>query len=89
MVAPALFGLLGLSLLLADEGDVERAIELYAPASRYPFVSSSRWFEDVAGREIASAAATLPAEQRAAARQRGQARDLAATAEELLTELRT
>jgi predicted ATPase len=80
--------LAGIALLLADEGEVERAVELYALASRYPFVANSRWFEDVVGREIAAAAATLSAERDATARQRGHARDLEATAAELLAEFR-
>ena len=79
--------LAGSALLLADEGEAERAIELYALASRYPFVANSRWFEDVVGRQIAAVAATLPPHLVAAARERGQARDLDATVAELLIEL--
>jgi tetratricopeptide (TPR) repeat protein len=77
-----------ISLLLADQGDVERAVELYALASRYPIVAKSRWFEDVAGRQIAAVAATLPPDVVTAAQERGRARDLWETAEELLEELR-
>ena len=75
------------ALLLIDEGETERAIELYALASRYPFVANSRWFEDVAGRHIAAAAAALPLEMVQAARERGRARDLDATVKELAIEL--
>ena len=75
------------ALLLADQGEPERAIELYALASRYPYVANSRWFEDVAGRHIASMAAGLPADEVAAAQERGRARDLDATVNELLVEL--
>jgi DNA-binding SARP family transcriptional activator/predicted ATPase len=89
MLMPALFGLAGIALLLVGEGELERAIELYALASRHPFVANSRWFEDLTGRHIAPVAATLPAERVATARKRGQARDLAATVGELLSELRT
>jgi tetratricopeptide (TPR) repeat protein len=85
---PCLYAVLMLSLVLADEGEVERAVELYALASRYPRVANSRWFEDVAGRHIATVAATLPPDVVAAARERGRARDLEATVEELLAELR-
>jgi predicted ATPase/DNA-binding CsgD family transcriptional regulator len=81
--------LAGIALLLADEGQVERAVELYALASRYPFVANSRWFEDVAGSQITALAANLPEAAVTAARQRGQARDLDATLTELLSELRT
>jgi tetratricopeptide (TPR) repeat protein len=75
------------ALLLMDAGKMEKAVELYALASRYPFVANSRWFEDVAGREIAAAAATLPPDVVAAAQERGRARDLWVTMEELLAEL--
>jgi predicted ATPase len=75
------------ALLLADGGRVERAVELYALASRYPHVANSRWVEDVAGKHIAAAATTLPPEVVAAAQERGRARDLWATVEELLAEL--
>jgi tetratricopeptide (TPR) repeat protein len=75
------------ALLLADQGEQERAVELYALASRYPHVANSRWFEDVAGRHITAFAATLPPEVVAAAQARGRARDLWETARELLAEL--
>ena len=75
------------ALLLADQGQKERAIELYALALQSPFVANSRWHEAVAGRHIAAAAECLPPEVVAAAEARGRARDLWATAEELLEEL--
>jgi len=76
-----------MALLLADRGEVERAVELCALASRYPYVANSRWFEDVAGRHIASAASTLPPEVVEAAQERGRVRNLEATIAELLKEL--
>ena len=84
---PLLYGLPALALLLADQGERVRAVELYTLASRYPLVADSRWFEDVAGRHIASVAATLPPELVTAAQARGQARDLESTAAELVVEL--
>jgi hypothetical protein len=82
------------ALLLADEDgrstpDVERAVELYALASRYGYVANSRLWEDIAGREIAAAAAALPPDVVAAAQERGRARDLWATVEKLLAEFRS
>jgi predicted ATPase/DNA-binding SARP family transcriptional activator len=77
----------GIAMLLADQGETERAVELYALASRYPTGARSRWYEDVVGRHIAAAAATLPPDVVAAAQERGRARDLAATVAELLAEL--
>jgi hypothetical protein len=76
-----------MALLLADQGENERAVELYALASRYPLVAKSRWFADVAGRQIAAVAAALPAGRVAVLQERGRARDLEATAAELLAEL--
>jgi hypothetical protein len=71
------------ALLLADAGEVERAVELYALASRYPYVANSRWFEDVVGKPVSAVATSLPQEIVATAQERGRARDLWATAEEL------
>ena len=80
------------ALLVASAGEVgpaqrERAVEIYALASRYPFVANSRWFYDVFGRHIDAIAANLPPEVAEAARERGRARDLQATVKELLVEL--
>jgi hypothetical protein len=83
----ALLSLPAMALLFLDEGAPERAVELYALASRYPYVANSRWFEDVAGKEIAAAAESLPPDVVARAQERGRARDLWATMEELLEEL--
>jgi hypothetical protein len=77
-----------MALLLAGEGEIERAVELYALASWYPLVAESRWFTDVVGKQIAAAADTLPAGRVAVLEQRGRTRDLEASVEELLTELR-
>jgi len=76
-----------IALLLADQGETERAVELYAMASRYPKIANSQWFEDVAGKHIAAVADALLPEVVAAAQERGRARDLVATLEELLEEL--
>ena len=75
------------ALLLADSGEHEQAVEIYALAYRYPFVANSRWFGLVFGRHIEAVAATLPPEVAEAARERGRARDLKATVKELLVEL--
>jgi hypothetical protein len=86
-ILPILHALPAVALLLADRGEAERAVELYALASRYPFVASSRWFEDVAGKHTAAAATGLPPDAVAAAQERGRTRDLWATVEELPAEL--
>jgi tetratricopeptide (TPR) repeat protein len=76
-----------MALLFLDDGEIERAVELYALASRYPYVACSHWLEDVAGKHIAAMAAGLPADVVAAAQDRGRARDMDATVKELLVEL--
>jgi len=76
-----------MTLLLVDRGEVERAVELYALVARHPWAPNSRWFEDVVGKHIIAAAATLPSGVLAAARERGQARDLETAIAELLAEL--
>jgi DNA-binding SARP family transcriptional activator/predicted ATPase len=84
---PLLWALPATALLLAGEGENERAVELYALASRYPLVAKSRWFADVAGDTLAEVAAALPAERVAVLKERGRTRDLEATAAELPTEV--
>jgi predicted ATPase/DNA-binding SARP family transcriptional activator len=86
-LAPAVFSIALVALLLANQGEAERAVELYALASRHPYVGNSRYQEDTVGRHIAAAAATLPPEVAAGAQARGRARDLEATVAELLVEL--
>jgi predicted ATPase/DNA-binding SARP family transcriptional activator len=84
---PLMFAVPATALLLADQGEKERAVELYALASCYAVVANSRWFEDVAGRHIAGVASSLPPEVVTAAQERGRARDLEATVKELVVEL--
>ena len=84
---PRITPLPAMALLFLDDGALERAVELYALASRYPYVACSHWFEDVAGTHIADMSAGLPADVVAAAQERGRARDLDATVKELLVEL--
>jgi len=76
-----------IALLLADQGKAERAVELYALASRYPLVAESRWFADVAGNRIAEIAATLPEEQVAILQERGRSRDLDMEVADLFAEM--
>lgn len=75
-----------LALLSADQGEPERAVELYALAKRYPSVAESLWYEEVAGKHITILAATLPPDVVEAARRRGRALDLEATIAEYLTQ---
>ncbi len=81
------YALASIALLLADQGEILQAVELYALVSRYPFVAKSRWFAHVYGRPIEEAARGLDPEEVEAARVRGQALDMWTTAEDLLVEL--
>jgi predicted ATPase len=84
---PMRFELPAMALLALDGGDRERAVELYAAARQSPYIARSRWFEEIAGREIARAAADLAPDVAAAAEARGAARDLWSTALALYEEL--
>lgn len=79
-----LFALPGLALYLARRGEVERATTVWALAQCYPFVANSKWYEDVVGHELEALASSLPPHVAEAARERGRALDLWATAAELL-----
>jgi predicted ATPase len=79
--------LLGFALLLVDSGETTRAIELYALAVEHPYIGNSRYRADIDGRHISASGETLPRDVVAAAEQRGRARDLWATVEELLAEV--
>ena len=63
-------------LPLADKGQQERVVEVYAMASRYPLVANSRLMEYLAGRHITAVAAQVPADAAAAAQDRGRTRHL-------------
>jgi predicted ATPase/DNA-binding SARP family transcriptional activator len=84
---PVMYGLPVAALLLADQGALERAVEVYACASRYDFVAKSRWFEDVVGQELRTMAASLPAEAVQSAQEQGRLKDWGVMAAELLSEL--
>jgi hypothetical protein len=84
---PLMYGLPVAARLLADRGAVERAVEIYACAGRSEFVANSRWFQDLVGARIEAAAAHLPQEALAAARQRGEAQDWEAMARQVVGEL--
>ena len=73
--------------MIAGSFFCERAVEVYALASRYPCVANSHWFEGLVGKHVTAIAATLPLEAVAAAQERGRARDPEATVAELLAEL--
>jgi hypothetical protein len=86
--APRLLAALpGAALALADRGQVERAVEVYALACRFPLVARSHLFDRIAGQAIVAAAQSSPPHVVAEARARGQNLDVWATVETLLGEL--
>jgi len=82
-----LAGLPAGALLLLDQGEIIRAIELYALVRRHPSPAGSVWHEDVAGKQIAAASSCLPPEVVEAAQERGRGLDLWQTAKEVMEEL--
>ena len=75
------------ALLLADSGAPERSAELDALIEGAHNMGENLWSRDVARRELAAIVAALPPDIAAAAQARGRARDLWATARELLAEV--
>jgi tetratricopeptide (TPR) repeat protein len=77
--------LAAIALLLAEEGKAERAVELYSLLTKqWPMLASSRWYYDIAGRFVESAATSLPPEVAAAAQARGRSLDLWQAVDDLL-----
>jgi tetratricopeptide (TPR) repeat protein len=72
--------------VLAERGEAERAVDIYALLNRHEFVANARWFSDVFGQVVEKAAANLPPDTVAAAQARGEASDLWQAAQELLVE---
>lgn len=79
---PLIYALPVAARLLADRGEVERAVEAYACAGRSGFVANSRWFQDLVGAHLEAAATRLPEAQ-----ERGQAQTWEEMARQLLAEL--
>jgi tetratricopeptide (TPR) repeat protein len=75
------------ALLLAVQGETERAIVLYALMMRYPAVANSQPGHELIGQPMAAFVATLPPEAIAAAEGRGRTQDLWDVATELMAEL--
>jgi predicted ATPase/DNA-binding SARP family transcriptional activator len=84
---PVMYGLPVAALLLADQGALERAVQAYACASRYGFVASSHWFEDVAGQQLRIMRASLPADAVESAQEQGRLQDWDVMASGILNEL--
>jgi tetratricopeptide (TPR) repeat protein len=86
-ISPILLCLPAAALLAADADRPERALELYSLARQFGYIRNSRWFADVACRELDEVRASLAAEKAAEAAARGREMDVWETAETLLREL--
>jgi len=86
-VMSLLHALLAMTLIFAEEGAPERALELYAVARRHPMIGNHQAFTTFFGQRLDAASTFLPPEVAQAAQARGRERDLWATAHELLAEL--
>jgi serine/threonine protein kinase/DNA-binding CsgD family transcriptional regulator/tetratricopeptide (TPR) repeat protein len=81
----AIMALPAISLYQTVQDAGEDAVELYALASNQPYIANSHWYQRVVGDRIE--AVDLPSEVRAGAEERGRARDLWQTIEELVVQL--
>jgi DNA-binding SARP family transcriptional activator/predicted ATPase len=82
----ALYGVASISLLLAQDGQLERAASLYALINAQPFAANSRWFRDVYGQPIHNITQTLAKDALSSAQARGREMELWATVAALLNE---
>lgn len=74
-------------LLLMTNGE-DRAVELFAAASREVYIARSRWWQDVVGRRIKEVVKTLPENSVSDAQLRGDGGNLWQVMTEVLSELR-
>lgn len=64
-----------IALLMADQGETIKALELYGLVLRQGHLANSRWFSDLFGKFIEEAAVQVPLEEQASAKKRGQEHD--------------
>jgi len=81
---PLVYGLPVVALLLVDENQIERAVEIYSQVESHPIVGTSRWWRDAVGRTIDHAGSSLSSSVLDAAKARGKSLDLWETANGLL-----
>jgi hypothetical protein len=86
-VLPLLTAIPTIALSLLDQGEADRAVELYALTWRFGLAANARGWLEKAGEELEAVAAALPREARAAATARAESLDLQQAASELLAEL--
>jgi len=82
--SPIVIGLPVVALLLVDENQIERAVEIYSQVKSHPIVGTSRWWRDAVGHKIDHAGSSLSSSVLDAAKARGKSLDLWETAKGLL-----
>jgi tetratricopeptide (TPR) repeat protein len=75
------------ALLMIDNDEVVRAVEIIALVKHYPILAKSRWMDDIAGQVVDSAATALAPDVVKTAQARGRTLDLWDSAARLLDEL--
>ena len=79
-----LAGMACMALWLSDDGQIQRAVEIYATLSRQSLFANSRWFQAVAGDALEAIALDLPVDEMEAALARGRQLDLWQAAQDML-----
>lgn len=68
-----------MALLLADQGEIVGALDLYSLVQRQGFLAQSRWFADLFGKPMEIIACQVPEEARLAAQREGHSRNFSET----------
>jgi len=83
---PLVFALPVVALLLIDENQIERAVEVYFQAENQPIIGNSHWWRDSVGREIDQAGSSLSSNVLDEAKIRAKSLDLWETAKALVND---
>jgi hypothetical protein len=86
-IAPALATFPPIALVLAADGDKAHAVEIWLSAKSFPFIANSKWFDDVAGRELEALVDSLPPDATSGVKARGRELDIWETVRGLLLDL--
>jgi len=78
-----------IGVILAENEELEQAVELYATATTHPMAANARLFEDLFGKRIAALTGVLPPARLQAAQSRGRGGDLYETARLYLEKLQS
>jgi DNA-binding SARP family transcriptional activator/predicted ATPase len=75
-----------IALLLADRGELIRALELFGLVTRQGYLAQSRWFAELFGKPLEAMAVGIPEKEADEAKKQGRVKDLRETVETLLDE---